>query len=73
MRNPKVKIVEVNDKASLEKVVDKGMPERTRLNLIRISNGDRGFSFGFAERNRNDVLDNGRLYHWNKLDQPVRF
>ena len=73
MKKPKVKIVEVNDKASLEKVIDSGMPERTKLNLIRVSNGDRGYSFGFAERNRSDVLDRGRLYHWNKLDIPVKF
>ena len=68
MRKAKVNLVEVNDKASLERVVDYGKPHQTKLHLLYRSNGDKGYSFGFAERNRGDVLDRGRLQQWNKLD-----
>ena len=43
------------------------------MKLIKAGNGDKGYSFGFAERKRNDVLDKGRLYHMHKLDTPLKF
>ncbi len=69
-RELKPNLVEVNDKASLVEVIDKGKPDLAKLKtLYNTEAGHKGFSFGWAERCRKDVLDQDRLSMWNKLDQ----
>ena len=51
-------MVEVNDKASLVEVVDRGQPHVQKLRTMADPEpGRKGFSFGYADRARGDVLD----------------
>ena len=73
-RELKHRLVEVNDKASLVEVVDRARPDLAKLQtMVNSEAGRKGFSFGYAERERGDVLHQGRLQQWNKLDQINKF